>query len=81
MQKCGQRFGVVGLLGVAGQGLSHALHQQAVTAVLQHGQGQGVLQHLLQGLLVTPQGQAQVICIKNDSCLRLPEETDTAKEH
>ena len=55
---------------MAGQCLAHALHQQAVAPVLQHGQGQGVLQHLLQGFFVAAQRQVQVAGIKTDAGLR-----------
>ncbi len=77
----GQIMGAAGLFGVRGQRLPHPLHQQAVTPVLQHGQRQGVLQHLLQRGLIAAQRQVEVAGIQLDLCLRLLKRGGTRKQH
>jgi hypothetical protein len=64
-----------------GQQLAHALHQQAVAAVVQHRQGQGVLQHLAQGLLVAAQGQVQVAGVEVDGGARRVEGDGATEQH
>ena len=81
VQQGGQIVGASGLPGVRGQCQAHPLHQQAVTPVLQHGQRQGVLQHLLQRGLVAAQGQIEVACIHLDLRLRLLKRGGTREQH
>ena len=81
VEQGGQVLGAAGLFGVRGQCLSHPLHQQAVTPVLQHGQGERVLQHLLQRGLIAAQGQVKVTRVQLDLRRRLPKRGGTRKQH
>ena len=81
MQERGQRFCAMGVLRLGDEQVADPLHQQAVAAVLQHRQGEGVLQHLLQGAFVAAQRQQKVLCIKSNSGLRLVEAGRAGKQH
>ena len=70
VQPLGDQPGAVQRGRVAGQQLAHALHQQAVAPVLQHGQRQGALQHLAQRCLVACQGQLQIARVEADGGVR-----------
>ena len=81
MQKGGQFFGTATLRWMADQRLAHARRQQAVAPVLQHGEGQGALQHLLQGLLVAPERQRQIARVKVDPRHALLKQRGSREEH
>lgn len=72
VQRGGQRLRAVGQLRCVGQRLPHALYQQAVAAVLAHGEGQGALQHQPQRVLVALQGQVEVAGVESQQGLGAP---------
>ena len=67
MEMLGDLLGGGAPLVGAAQELPHTLHQQAVAPVLEHGQGQGALQHGAQGGFVAADGQGQVAGVEAET--------------
>ena len=68
MQVLGNPLGGGALFVGAAQKVAHALDEQAVAPVLQHGKGQGALEHGAQGGFVAADGQREVTGVKAESC-------------